>query len=353
LATPQVEIKDLDPHRAGEWDRKLLNDFDNLRHAEQWPEDSPRTVDETLGHWRFVPRYLDLHQWAAWAEDNTRVVARASINIGRYDENRHLADFDIYVVPSMRRQGIATNLLRLVAQVAQSEGRTLLLVSTDAAIPAGRAFVQRLGGRAGVASSTNQLKVEDLNRQLVAQWLARGRRREREFELGLWDGPYPSHRLEAMAAIKEVMNTAPTDELEIDEFRWMPDDLIQDQQSLAQQGIHRWTMYVRHRESDEIAGFTEVFRNPRHPELLVQGHTAVMPRFQNRGLAQWLKGEMLEKIVQELPEVRRIRSDNADSNVAMLRINRRLGFRRYKAWTTWQVDLDQVHEYLRQARPEI
>jgi RimJ/RimL family protein N-acetyltransferase len=192
--------------------------------------------------------------------------------------------------------------------------------------------------------------MEDLDHGLVAQWIERGRQQTAGFELGLWEGHYPTEHLEAMAAMKDVMNTAPTDELEIEEFRWRVEDLLQDQQALDQQGIGRWTMFVRHTASGEFAGFTEVYWNPRHPETWIQGHTAVMPHFRDRGIAQWLKGEMLEKIVQERPEVQRVRSDTADSNVAMLRINQSLGFRPYKSWNTWQVNLDQVLHYLEQSQ---
>lgn len=346
MNSPRVVIKDLDPHRVSEVNKQALNDFDNVRHHEQWPEDPPRTPEETLGYWRFVPRYLDLHQRAAWADGETRVVGRASINIGRYEQNTHMADFDIYVVPEMRRQGIATALLGEVVQVALNEDRQLLLISTDAEIPAGQAFVERLGGRMGVASTTNQLNLADLNHDLVAQWLESGRQQTREFELGLWEGPYPFEHLEDMATLKDVMNTAPTDELEIEEFRWTVEDLLQDQQALSLKGVQRWTMFVRHIESKKLAGFTEVFLNPRHLDTVIQGHTAVMPQYRGQGLAQWLKGEMLDKIIRERPQVRKIRSDTADSNTAMLRINYQLGFKPYKSWTTWQVDLDQALKYL-------
>lgn len=352
MNSARVIIKDLNPHRASEAEKKALNDFDNVRHHEQWPEDPPRTPEETLGHWRFVPRYLDLHQRAAWTDGGTRVVGRASINIGQYEQNTHMADFDIYVVPELRRQGIATALLGEIVQVALDEDRQLLLVSTDAKIPAGRAFVERLGGRIGVASTTNQLDMADLNHDLVAQWLESGRQQTGEFELGLWEGPYPFEDLEDMATLKDVMNTAPTDELEIEEFRWTVEDLLQDQQALALQGVQRWTMSVRHIEPKKLAGFTEIFWNPRHPDTVIQGHTAVMPQYQGQGLAQWLKGEMLDKIIRERPQVRKIRSDNADSNTAMLRINYQLGFKPYKSWTTWQVDVDQVLNYLEQRASE-
>jgi GNAT superfamily N-acetyltransferase len=260
-----------------------------------------------------------------------------------------MADFDIYVVPEMRRQGIATVLLRHIMQVALDEDRHLLLVSTDAGIPAGQAFVERLGGRIGVTSTTNQLDLADLNHDLVAQWLESGRQQASEFELGLWEGPYPFEHLEDMATLKDVMNTAPTDELEIEEFRWTVDDLLQGQQALSLQGVQRWTMFVRHIGSRKLAGFTEIFWNPRRPDTVIQGHTAVMPQYRGQGLAQWLKGEMLEKITEGRPRVRKIRSDTADSNTAMLSINYQLGFKPYKSWTTWQVDLDQALKYLEES----
>ena len=41
-----------------------------------------------------------------------------------------------------------------------------------------------------------------------------------------------------------------------------------------------------------------------------------------------------------------IRAGNANSNAAMLKINRALGFQRRLAWGTWQVELEQVDHYL-------
>jgi hypothetical protein len=60
----------------------------------------------------------------------------------------------------------------------------------------------------------------------------------------------------------------------------------------------------------------------------------------------------LQTIIDQRPEVRTIRSNNADSNASMLRLNHALGFRPYKAWTTWQVDLDQVLTYLEEGAPQ-
>ncbi len=55
---------------------------------------------------------------------------------------------------------------------------------------------------------------------------------------------------------------------------------------------------------------------------------------------------MLDKVLHERPQVRSIRTGNADSNAAMLTINHRLGFKPYVANTIWQVEIVAVRRYL-------
>jgi mycothiol synthase len=264
----ETAIKVLDPHTAPEGERRALNEFDNRMQAEHWPEDPERDVAETINSLRFVPKYLDVHQWAAWSQDEGRVLARGAINILRAEENQHVAEFEIAVLPEARRQGIATRLLSLISEVAQREGRTLLLTNTDADIPAGRAFARRLAGKRGLVTRTSQLDLADLDMKMVGELCQRGGERARGFELGTWHGLYPSEHIHGMVAVKEVINAAPTGELEVEEFRWTAEQLRQAESALVRQGIERWTMYARHIRSGGIAGFTEVFWKPIRPEIL-------------------------------------------------------------------------------------
>ena len=55
---------------------------------------------------------------------------------------------------------------------------------------------------------------------------------------------------------------------------------------------------------------------------------------------------MLNKVLKERPGIKYVRTGNADSNAAMLRINGELGFKPYMAGTLWQVEIQKVIEYL-------
>jgi hypothetical protein len=63
-------------------------------------------------------------------------------------------------------------------------------------------------------------------------------------------------------------------------------------------------------------------------------------------LGRWLKAAMLDKVLKERPQVKYVRTGNADSNAAMLKINTELGFKPYTADAIWQVELQKVLDYL-------
>jgi GNAT superfamily N-acetyltransferase len=129
-------------------------------------------------------------------------------------------------------------------------------------------------------------------------------------------------------------------------MRMTPERLRQWEKNLLARGYQRWTFYLRHRASGKFAGYTETVWNPSRPEILRQDMTGVFPQYRNKGLGRWLKAAMLDKVLQERPQVKYVRTHNADTNAAMLKINTELGFRQYLADTAWQVELQKVLEYL-------
>jgi GNAT superfamily N-acetyltransferase len=342
-----LEIKPFDLKNARESEYAILNQLGNRLRAESWPEDPPRTLDETIREARSIPPFVDVKVWAAWRGVN-EMVAMASVALVRMETNQHIAEAGIEVVPEMRRQGIAKQFLPLITEVASNENRRLLMVTTDSMVPAGEIFAKRLGAQLGITSRTNQLNLVELDRERIHQWIKHGEERASDFELGLWTGSYPEEELTPIINLWEVMNSEPRDDLDVEDWHWTPERIRQHEASLAHQKTERWSLYVRDKKSGHFAGFTEVFWNPAQPETMRQGATGVFPEYRNKGLGRWLKATMLEKILCERPQVKRVRTGNANSNAPMLKINTELGFKPYKSWSTWQIELDKLEAYLRE-----
>ena len=57
-----------------------------------------------------------------------------------------------------------------------------------------------------------------------------------------------------------------------------------------------------------------------------QYFTGVAPEHRCRGLATWLKAEMLARIRERYPQAKRVMTNNGTDNAPMLAINRALGF---------------------------
>ncbi|MFQ5592604.1 MAG: GNAT family N-acetyltransferase [Anaerolineae bacterium] len=341
-----LHTRGFDPEQASASELAALHVFLNRISAEQWPDDPPRSLDETVRRLRSVPPFIDWRMWVVWSADERKILAQAQVMTWNVGSNEHLADFYVAVLPEMRRRGIAKGLLGLISQSALERNRRLLLAATDSDVPAGMAFMERIGARSGLVERISQLDLAGLDSSLLDEWPARAQERAGGFELGLWEGPYPDAEIEAIAKMRDVMNTAPREDLDVEDFESTPERMRQVESTLAQREIERWTMYARHVESGELAGYTEVLWNPNQPELLLQDDTAVDPRYRDRGLGRWLKAAMLKKVLRDRPTVKRVRTGNAGSNAPMLRINHELGFKLYKSITVWQVGVDRVLDYL-------
>jgi len=342
----EYKIREFKASEATEVAFVALHQFENEMRAERLPEDPPLSLASVKADWQSIPPFLKMRVWLVWNGAETAVLGKGLIAYTESDDNQHLAQVAVDVLPAHRQQGIARQLLALIVPVAEAQGRRLLVGNTNGRVPAGDQFMARLGGSRGMATHINQLALADLDRNLMNRWLNIGQKQTADFALGLWRGPYPEAQLDEIVALHEVMNQQPYDDLDVEEFHITGEQLRQIEANLVAQGIERWTFYVQEQATNKLAGYTELAFVPDRPAVASQGDTGVFPEFRGKGLGRWLKAVMLEKVLAERPSVHFVRTGNADSNAAMLKINRELGFKPYLSQTIWQVETEKVRDYL-------
>lgn len=343
-----IDINELNVKNASSKEYAAFNKIINVVRKERQPDDPPIPLEETTNQMKNLPSFVELKTWYVWNEDQTEMIAQGNIGLMYTDDNRHLSQFDIIVHADYRRRGIGKQLLSLIADTAGADHRKLLLCDTNDRIPAGEAFMQRLGAKRGLEGHVNQLKITDLDHGLIHDWIAKGMHNSAEYELGVWEGTYPEEQLEEIAKLMELTNQQPFGDLEVEEMHITPEQLVEMQKMDAARGNQRCTMYVLEKASGKFAGYTETVWNPNRPEILRQDMTGVFPEYRGKGLGRWLKAAMLDRMLKLHPEIKFVRTTNADTNAAMLRINNELGFKPYMSSILWQMEVSQVLDYLKQ-----
>lgn len=339
--TQSINIK-----KAGFEEYAAMNRMNNVIRAEILPDEPPIPLEEYCSHMQNIPEYVDVRFWIVKNKEKSDIIAFGNVEFQRIEENKHMADFEIRVLPEYRRQGIGRKLLQKIVEATKEENRRLLVTESNDRIPGSEAFLKAIGAMKAIEAHTNQLKIEDMNPELIKKWLEIGKERGEEFTLGFWSGPYPEDKIDEVATLYDLENQQPFGDLEYEERHVTPTQLRQSEQQIFARGYQRWTYYLLENQTGKFVGYTETLWNPNRPEVLLQEMTGVFPEYRGKGFGRWLKAAMLDRVLRDHPQVKKVRTGNADSNAAMLKINIELGFKPYMTSSIWQIYVDQVQRYL-------
>ena len=340
-----ISIHELDHKGATDAEYEAFALLSTQVKAEQSPGDPPMRLEDAKAELQNFPESLFIKSWVGWIDDTPQFASNGVVWCNNDDQTNHEMHFLLRTIPAYRRRGLGRQMLQVIVDSAREYGKTLLITSTDGCVPAGEAFMERLGAERGFQKRSIQLALADVDASLIARW--QSGIPEAAFALGFWDGPSPEAHLEAVTELTNMTNgAAPRDDHSLNDYRKSPAQLRQEEQEMLRAGTQRWTAYIVHRETGEFAGFTQVFWNRDTPEIIVQDLTGVSPQFRGKGLGRWLKAAMLDRILRERPEAKSIHSSNACSNAAMRRINDALGFTLRDSTCTWQVETEKAAAYL-------
>lgn len=317
----------------------------HLLHAEELPDDPPLTPERVRAILNSIPDMMDIRIWLALTTEG-EAVAYGRLRLDDVAGSRHLAGVMIAVAPQWRRRGLATRLLAILTREARASDRSTLFSRTTDRVPAGEAFMKRIGAQVGIQNRVSQLDVRRLDRDLLTQWQQIGAGR---CSLQFMQTPFSDEELVALADLAQmVQNDQPRGDLSHDEVQISPQHLAGQANLYTAGGRQMWAMLARDSHDGQPVGGTVILLDPAHEPIVQQLFSGVYAPYRRQGLAKWLKAEMLQKLLRDWPAARFVRTDNAMGNEGILKINHALGFRLYYTETLWETDLAAAEAYIGQ-----
>ncbi|OYO13631.1 hypothetical protein CGZ94_11770 [Enemella evansiae] len=155
-----------------------------------------------------------------------------------------------------------------------------------------------------------------------------------------WVGPTPAELIPAMTELRARMSTdVPAGDLAMEEESWDADRIRYADALQELMGRRTLWMVARHRDSGELAAYTQLSVVDEVPELAWQNDTLVAAAHRGHRLGMRIKLANLAQLREQAPGVRRILTGNADENAHMRSINTTLGFRPAVVGGVWQLEL--------------
>jgi RimJ/RimL family protein N-acetyltransferase len=141
-----------------------------------------------------------------------------------------------------------------------------------------------------------------------------------------WAGVVPDEWAQSFADARAGMDDAPTGGIAYGEDAWDVERTRYAAQVIEQRGEHLDTVAAVDESTGEIVGFTELVVPANGKGDAQHYGTAVLPAHRGHGLALWMKAEQIRHVHDRFPDLDALLTDTVSTNVAMQRVNERLGY---------------------------
>jgi GNAT superfamily N-acetyltransferase len=262
-----------------------------------------------------------------------------------HESNKHLFWADLYVRPEARRHRLASSWLPLIVELMETHGCTVLGIGTEE--PSGHAFLRWLGAEGKFSGAENRLALAGVDWKLVDRWIAQGSQRSPRTRLEIYDGPLPEAMWNEFGPqLASLVNSAPWEDMDHGEVVITPDHM-RDLYARLKLGDERLHTMIAREPDGTMSAVTDTTWAPHRPAVIEQRFTGVRPDARGRGLGKWIKAAMLAHLRELYPEAGWVVTDNAGSNAPMLAINKKLGFKEFRAGTEYQISREALAARIR------
>lgn len=253
-------------------------------------------------------------------------------------DNRHTALVGASVHPERRNAGLGSTLYDQVEALATAAGRTRLFTGGPESVD-GRRFAERRGYALGSVGVDRHVDLGSVTPEQVQDAFDEASAHAPDYELVRLLGPMPDDLLDAYADTVSAINDAPLDDLEIDDEVFDAERVRSYERGQMLSGRRLYRVLARHRSTGDIAGHTVVAIETDPPGFAHQHDTTVVGAHRGHRLGLLLKADMMRWLRAAEPATRILATQNAASNVHMIAVNERLGYRVMGRSMELQLDL--------------
>jgi mycothiol synthase len=341
----------VDPRTAPQefWTR--YHAYRRVRHAETRPDD-PVKPDEIIERAMKHEDPFEIRYRYEVARDS-RLLSWFTASTSRpgspeYETNKHLLWVDASVHRDHRRRGIGRAWIPLALELMDRHGCTTLSMGTEE--ESGHAFLRWMGAEARFSGAENRLKLSTVDWSTVRRWAEEGPRLSPNTTLEVYDGHLPREMWEDYCPqFSAMLNTMPWEDMDHGDIVVTPAVQADWYQRMDEEGLTDHTMLTRE-PGGVISGITDMTYAPYRPKMIHQGFTGVRSDARGRGLGKWLKAALLLHVLELYPALELVVTENAGSNVPMLAINTKLGFKSYRQGAEYQITRDRLAARLKDLR---
>lgn len=259
------------------------------------------------------------------AQDATGATIGGGWVVMPLQDNVHFAFVDVFTVPERRGQGVATQVLDALVDVARRNGRTTAFGMPQWGIDVEDDPAPRFAEARGF--SLDQM---DAVRELVLPADLPPLEVDPAYTLETWRGPCPEEWIDEYAELRRILvEEAPTGEAGLENEHWDAERVRKDEADLVRVG-RVMQVSVARSATGELAGHTQLAFPGDGPEVY-QWDTLVRSEHRGHGLGLALKITTMHAAADLLQGRRRITTENAAGNSFMIAVNEVLGFRQ-TAW---------------------